>query len=128
MSIISDVTNYISTLSSYADVMIDTFSDSEKSICVRAEAGNAAEGRYFDGTRTGSFQFAIYCRTAEKQEAIEQLNIYIKSLDLNEFNLTDETNITCEPLTDPHYVNKLDNGVVVYTASFNLKYESRGTK
>jgi hypothetical protein len=120
--IISDIVDYIDSLGGYATVLVDTLSEGEESSCVRAEAGQAEESRYMDGSRSGVFQFAIYCKSTDKQTAIEQLSEYVKKLDLNGFSLNERLNISCEPLTDPHYISILDNGAVIYTASFQLNY------
>lgn len=121
MSIISDLTAYIQTLPAYADVYSDVLMN-EPSIAVRAEPGSSNEMRDLTGARYGDFQYAIYCKTGDPEEAVNQLELYVKELDLDDFQLTERVKIKSEPLTQPHYVSKAENGEVIYTASFHIEY------
>lgn len=122
-NIIADLVDWVNgNIVNYATVYPDTLTDASDSICLRTEPGAVVEQRYMDGSRAGDYQFSAYCKSLSKETAISQLTEYIKKLDLEDFNLTGRTNITCEPLTEPHYVSKADNGELIYTASFHLNY------
>lgn len=122
INIIADLHNYISALESFADVQIDELNQDSDSICVRVEPGSSNESRDLTGKRYGDFQFAIYCKSADKERCITQITLYITELDLAGLSLTDRINIKCEPLTEPHFISKADNGESIYTASFHLEY------
>ena len=121
-NIINDITTYIKSISSYSEVYIDTLQPVDESICVRAEPTAATEQRYMDGGRVGLFQIAIYCKSLDKETAINQLTIYVNALDLSAFQITDRTQVSCEVITDPHFISQLENGAVIYTASFKIDY------
>ena len=123
INIISELVTWAnSNLTNYATVLVDELSVNPDSICFRTEPGDSSQQRDMSGSLYGDYQFAIYCKTEDKELAINQLTYYIAELDLEQFNLTERTQIKCEPLTEPHYVSKADNGELIYTASFHLEY------
>ena len=122
-NIISELVTWVNAnLTNYSTVLVDELSESYGSICFRTEPGDSSQMRDLLGNLYGDYQFAVYCKSESKEEAINQITYYIGSLDLNQFPLTDRIEITCEPLTEPHYVSKADNGELIYTASFHIEY------
>jgi len=122
-NIIAELVSWINdNVENYAFVYVDTLTDESESICVRTEPGNAIDNRDMSGARYGDYQFAIYCKTEDTEKAIAQLTEYQERLDLEQYPISGRTNITCETLTEPHYISKSDNGEKIYSASFHLEY------
>jgi len=121
--IIVDLRDYIDGLGGYAEVYVDILMDDSESICVRAEPGTANEMFDLTGTRYGQFRFAIYCKSRNPKTATEQLITYQRALGLTDIQLTDETSIRCEAVTEPHYIQKAENGEVIYSSAYLLEYK-----
>jgi len=127
VSIIADSKDYISdNFTNYAPLQTDVLSDDSESICIRIDPGRPVEKRYLNGTRVGVTDFSLYCKSASKATAINQLWDYINGLDLIKFPLTDNLSITTEPQTEPHFISKSENNEVIYAASFRTWYEYNG--
>jgi len=122
LNIINDLIAYIKTLPAYAIPLIDILLEDSESISVRVEPGSSNEMRDMTGARYGDFQFAIYAKSKNPKTASDQLNDYIKALDIPKLELTARSNIKCEPITQAHYVSKAENGDVIYTVSFHIEY------
>lgn len=125
--IITELKKYITdNFDNYARPRTDDLDEENESICIRTEPGDVEEDRDLLGNRYGKSIFAIYCKSKNKNTAINQLWTYVNGLDLQNFGLTDVLEITCSPQTEPHFIQKRENGEYVYTSSFYLDYYSRG--
>jgi hypothetical protein len=109
-------------------IYIDFFpTETGEMVMFRHDPSQATETRYMDKTRTGSFIFSIYCRSAESDVARSALDTLIDLLDLPEFFPIDPgCNIKCEALTTKVPVQKTDLNEYVYTASLGLEYYTEG--
>ena len=123
-TIIENITEYINkNTTPYAEVAADDLEETAKSIAVRQLPSEAVESRYLDGSRSGNYDFAIYAKSDDRQEAYEQLVTLEGILDLpNNFELTDNVSISLELVTGANYVGRTEHGEYIYADQFRLEY------
>lgn len=128
-NIINDLASYITANTTLiaSPLYIDMIPTSEgDAVMIRANPGQPVENRYMSGSRCGQFPFSLFARSPNSETAYNQLCSLIPILDLDEVQLTDETQVTIVPTSNPSLVQKIEAGDYIYTAGFRLDYFTRG--
>lgn len=125
-NILAEVNSYLeSNIELYSTpVFFEVFPDTTiPVIMVRSEPGNFKETTYMDGSRTGVQNFAYYCRSADMEQAKNQLEEILEVLDIPEMiDLTEVCQVKIEPRTNIVFVGKTDDEQYIFTASLGLEY------
>lgn len=129
MNILNEVNAYLLTkITPYSTIYLDVFpNDSVEELMARNDPGQAAETRYLDGSRIGTFNFSYYAKSANSETARIQLEAIISALDFKELStISNGTAIKLEAATTPAFVSKSEAGEVIFVTSLRLEYHVGG--
>jgi len=129
MNILNEVNAYLLTkITPYSTIYLDVFpNDSVEELMARNDPSQAAETRYLDGSRIGTFNFSYYAKSANSETARIQLEAIISALDFKELStISNGTAIKLEAATTPAFVSKSEAGEVIFVTSLRLEYHVGG--
>jgi len=129
MNILNDVNAFLLTkITPYSVIYLDAFpGDAGEEIMARNDPSQAVETRYFDGSRTGVFQFSYYAKSKTQETARLQLESIIAALDFKELTtITGGKAVRLEAATTPAFVEKTEAGEVIFVTSLRLEYHVGG--
>ena len=129
MNILNEVNAYLLTkITPYSTIYLDVFpNDSVEELMARNDPSQAAETRYLDGSRIGTFNFSYYAKSANSETARIQLEAIIAALDFKELStISNGTAIKLEAATTPAIVYKSEAGEVIFVTSLRLEYHVGG--
>jgi len=129
MNILNEVNAYLLTkITPYSTIYLDVFpNDSVEELMARNDPSQAAETRYLDGSRIGTFNFSYYAKSANSETARIQLDAIISALDFKELStISNGTAIKLEAATTPAFVSKSEAGEVIFVTSLRLEYHVGG--
>ena len=129
MNILNEVNAYLLTkITPYSTIYLDVFpNDSVEELMARNDPSQAAETRYLDGSRIGTFNFSYYAKSANSETARMQLDAIIAALDFKELStISNGTAIKLEAATTPAFVSKSEAGEVIFVTSLRLEYHVGG--
>lgn len=129
MNILNEVNAYlIKKITPYSTIYLDVFpNDSVEEVMARNDPSTAAETRYMDGSRVGTFNFSYYAKSANSETARNQLENIIAALDFKELStISNGTSIKLEAATTPAFVSKSEAGEVIFVSSLRLEYHAGG--
>jgi hypothetical protein len=129
MNILNEVNAFLlARLTPYSTIYKDVFpNDSIEELMSRNDPGQAAETRYMDGSRVGTFNFSYYAKSANSETARIQLEAIVAALDFKELTvISGGTAIRLEAATTPAFVSKSEAGEVIFVTSLRLEYHTGG--
>jgi hypothetical protein len=129
MNILNEVNAYLlQKITPYSTIYLDVFpNDSVEELMARNDPSQAAETRYMDGSRIGTFNFSYYAKSANSETARLQLEAIISALDFKELStISNGTAIKLEAATTPAFVSKSEAGEVIFVTSLRLEYHVGG--
>ena len=129
MNILNEINAFLLTkITPYSTIYKDVFpNDSVEELMARNDPSQAAETRYMDGSRVGTFNFSYYAKSANSETARLQLEAIISALDFKELStISSGTAIKLEAATTPAFVSKSEAGEVIFVTSLRLEYHTGG--
>jgi hypothetical protein len=128
MRIIDDLTNYIENNTNLIVTDIDSFYTTESSaIMILQTPGQFAEKRYYDGARSGIFEYDILTKNMNSQICVSQLEELEKLLDFPNGLILEYGSFTKgETVKSATKVGDTDKNEKIYSSSFKLEYYYQG--
>lgn len=129
--LIDEIKDYIKLkLSSelYADLKVDTLSQTNKAICIRQGPANPVTQRYQDKGLAGSIQIDVYARSNDGEEAAAAIKLILDLMDMKKYRqISRTTKIQGEVVTNAH-INSIDkdNSLYVYRGAFQAAFYKKG--
>ena len=103
----------------YCDLIPEADSDGA---CVRHDPSPAAEKRFTDGSRLGSWNLTFYVRMKKAEQARELVKQITDKLDGATVISFDGVSIDCEAVTLPQYIDTDSKEYTTYAAAIKCEY------
>jgi hypothetical protein len=129
MNMLNEVNAYlIKKVTPYAAISFDVFpGDSSEELMARNDPSQAADTRYMDGSRIGSFLFSYYAKSLNSETARIQLDAFVVALDFKNLTvIAGGIAIRLEAATTPAFVSRTEKGEVIFVVSLRLEYHTGG--
>ncbi|MCL2817651.1 MAG: hypothetical protein FWD39_04615 [Clostridiales bacterium] len=107
----------------YAPLTLDTLAPEKRSVALIQRGGPFARRRYFSGGFVGSFAFALYCKSPDKEQACRQFSAVERLFAAcGQPELEGAAVLSVEQTSAPSLLKAEKDGTYIYGAEYVLSY------